>query len=437
MPLKPDPSLRALGFTGGPEWNLGQGGWCWFQTPRTSLGPKGILWLGTTIGGLNTDDDGMVQATAFDTTSGKIRLRRNLVNAQEDDHTSPSVLAIGDKVQISWALHKKVDYFDVGDASVNGPFVVHRLHRPGAIQSPGRGMAYSSAHVVNGSRWILYRGEKFSWNLLTSPDGVTWTARGLVVAPGVTGARPYLHAVSDGKRLHILVTDGNPTEFPGTCVYAGTVEGDFTVKRFGGAVAGTVGPKAPKPTSLTRIAAAVPAADELTDTDLWLCDLQYIDNRPTGILSRRDPWPAGSQAVRNYRHQYLWARQRSTGWVVEPLCWAGSELCAGQPDYSGLGAQDPSLATRVVVSTNVHPVTAAPLVSTADGLIHWELFEGNRVGEGQWQWAALTANSVEDNIRPHIAAGGTVKTLSWLRGTYTGWTNWNTRVMVRKAVAPT
>ena len=240
----------------------------------------------------------MVQATAFDTTSGKIRLRRNLVNAQEDDHTSPSVLAIGDKVQISWALHQKVDYFDVGDASVNGPFVVHRLHRPGAIQSPGRGMAYSSAHVVNGSRWILYRGEKFSWNLLTSPDGVTWTARGLVVAPGVTGARPYLHAVSDGKRLHILVTDGNPTEFPGTCVYAGTVEADFTVKRFGGAVAGTVGPKAPKPTSLTRIAAAVPAADELSDTDLWLCDLQYIDSRPTGILSRRDPWPAGSQAVR-------------------------------------------------------------------------------------------------------------------------------------------
>ena len=33
--------------------------------------------------------------------------------------------------------------------------------------------------------------------------------------------------------------------------------------------------------TLTRIAAAHPSSDELTDTDLWLCDLQHIDGRPT------------------------------------------------------------------------------------------------------------------------------------------------------------
>lgn len=435
-PLAPGPTLRAKGFVGGVDTELGQGGWCWFQAPRASFGPNGVLWLGTSIAQTGTDADGTVVATAFDTRSGTIKAQRTLAKTQQDDHTSASVLAVGDKVQIAWSLHKNVDYLEVGDTSVSGPFVVRRIRRPAALTSPGRGMAYASAHVVAGQRWLLYRGEQFSWNLLTSPDGVTWTARGLVVAPGAAGDRPYLHAASDGKRLHLVVTDSNPAEFRGTSVYAGTVEADLTVRRTGGAVAGTVGAKAPAPKHLTRIAVGVPGADEAADLDYWLSDLKVVDGRPTGVLTVRDPWPEGSAPVGAYRHRYLWMRLRPSGWLVEPLCWAGGELCARQPDYAGLAAQDPSDPTRVVAATNVHPVTGELLVSAADGLVHFELFEGRRVAEGEWSWAALTQDSVEDNIRPTIAAGGADKTLAWMRGKYWSWTAFDTRIVVRNAVTP-
>ncbi len=435
-PLPPDPSVRGLGFVGGTDTELGQGGWCWFQSPRTSMGADGILWLGSSIGGTSTDVDGSVQATAFDTRLRSITRQITLAKAHEDDHTSPSVLALGERVQISWALHKRVDYLDVGDTGTSGPFVPRRIHRPGSIKAPGRGMSYTSAHIVDGQRWLLYRGEQFSWNLLTSPDGVTWTARGLVVAPGRTGDRPYVHAASDGRRLHIVVTDGNPTEYLGTSAYAGVVNVDLSIRRFDGTKVGAVGSTAPVPKRLTRLVAGVAGSDEASDNDLWLSDLAVIDSRPTGVLVRRDPWPVGSQQVGNYRHRYLWIRQRSSGWLVEPLCWAGGELCKSQPDYSGLAAQDPSDPTRVVVSTNVHPVTAEPLVSEADGLVHFELFEGRRVGEGSWSFTAITEHSTEDNIRPSIAAGGPDKTLSWLRGTYYSWIAFDTRVVVRNAVIP-
>lgn len=435
-PLPPDPSVRGLGFVGGTDTTIGQGGWCWFQAPRTSMGADGILWLGSTVGNTYTDQDGAIVATAFDSRRGVVRRRLTLATSHQDDHTSASVLALGDRVQIAWALHKRVDYLDVGDTGIGGPFASRRIHRPGSLRAPGRGMSYASAHVVDGHRWILYRGEQFSWNLLTSPDGVTWTARGLVVAPGVAGDRPYLHAASDGRRLHIVVTDGNPTEYRGTSAYAGTVEADLTIRRFGGTSVGKVGSGAPAPKRLTRLALGTPGVDEASDTDVWLSDLAVVDGRPTGVLLRRDPWPEGAQRVGNYRHQYLWMRQRPTGWTVEPLCWAGGELCNTQPDYAGLAAQDPSDPTRVVVSTNVHPVTAEPLVSQADGLVHFELFEGRRVGEGSWTFTAVTANSTEDNVRPSIAAGGPDKALSWMRGKYWSWISFNTRLVVRRAVAP-
>ncbi len=392
-PLNPGPALRGRSFVGGPEAVVGQGGWCWFQSPRASFGPNGMLWLGSTVANTATTLDGSVQATAFDTTTMKVRLRRNLGKTRPDDHTSPSVLALGDRVQFSWTLHQRVDYLEWGEMSLGGILVIKRLRRPEAVVAPGRGMAYASAHVVDGQRWLLYRGEQFSWNLLTSPDGVTWTARGLVVAPATAGDRPYLQAVSDGTRLHIVVSDGNPTEFRGTSVSAGTVGTDLQVRDRSGRVVGSVGRGAPPPRRLTRLLAGKVGADETLDVDHWLSDLQFIDGNPTATLTTRDPWPAGSQTVGRYRHRYWWARRRATGWVVEPLGWAGAELFSRQPDYCGLAAQDPSDARRVVVSTNVHPASGDLLVSAADGKVHWELFEGYRVAEGTWTWTPLTTDS--------------------------------------------
>jgi hypothetical protein len=434
-PLAGDASVRGLGFVGGVDAQLGQGAWCWFQAPRASMGPRGVLWMGASVANTRTAADGAVKALAYDLPRRSLVVDRTLVVAREDDHTSPSVLALGDEVQVSWALHQRVDHLDVAMTSVGGGLRSQRIRRPDALRAPGRGTSYCSVHVVDGHRWLLYRGEQFSWNLLTSPDGVSWTARGLVVAPGTAGDRPYLQAASDGARLHVVITDGNPTEYRGTSAYAGTIEADFTIRRFGGASIGRVGAGAPKPRAFTRLAVGVAGSSEARDTDMWLSDLCVVDGRPTGILVRRDPWPPGSQAVGSYRHRYYWIRQRPTGWLVEPLCLGGGEICPSQPDYAALVAQDPTEPKRVVASTNVHPVTGVPLRSDTDGRVHFELYEGFRTGEGRWSWTAITEHSMQDNLRPVIAAGGPHKALAWMRGRYWSWTDADTRIVVRPAVS--
>jgi hypothetical protein len=149
-------------------------------------------------------------------------------------------------------------------------------------------------------------------------------------------------------------------------------------------------------------------------------------------LSVRDPWPEDAARVGGWRHRYLWARQRGTGaWTVEHLAWAGSELYPKQPDYTGLGALDPTNSQRVVISTDVHPLDGVPLVSTADGRVHRELWEGDRQLEGEWTWTPLTENSTVDHLRPTIAANGTRKSLAWMQGTYSSWVDWNTQIAVR------
>ena len=435
QPLAPDAFLRSWGFVGGADVEIGPGAWCWFQAPRASFGPGGLLWLGASVAGTGTAADGAVKVLAYEVPTSSLVVDRTLATVREDDHTSPSVLALGDEVQVSWAAHMATDWVEIATTDRTGAFSSQRLHRAGSTRAPARGTSYASVHVVKGVRYLLYRGEHYSWNLLTSPDGKTWKAHGLVVTPRSSGDRPYLHAASDGNRLHLLVNDGNPTEFRGTSVYAGTLESDLTLRRNGTKI-GTVGSGAPVPSRFQRLAVGVVGATEADDTDMWICDLRVVDGRPTGIVVRRDPWPAGSAAVGSFRHRYYWVRLRADGWWIEFLGFGGGELYVRQPDYAGLATQDPSDPTRVVISTNVHPVTGAPLTSQADGRVHFELYEGVRTGERQWRWEALTVDSTEDNLRPFIAAGGAHKALAWMRGRYWSWTAANTRMCVRAAVDP-
>lgn len=435
----PDASLSGVSFVGGAEVEVHQGGWCWFQQPRITIDAAQRLWLGSSVGGTFTAADGDVELTAVDLGDLHTIERVKVAHTQQDDHTSPAVLALGSQVLAAWSLHKRVDYLEVVHHTPGQALATQRIVRPNALKAPGRGMAYAQIHVIGGQLWLLYRGESFSWNLLTSADGSTWTAHGLVVAPPVAGQRPYLRSATDGKVLHLIVTDGNPAEYPGNSVYAGTVGQDLKVRTSNGAVVGAVGSKAPKPEALTRLLSGIDTGSDATDTDCWLADLAFVANRPTGILVTRDPWPPGSQAVGGYRHRYTWIRGGPTGWRVEPLADGGSEFRTGHTDYTGLAAQDPTNLARVVVSTNVHPATGDPLVSTADQAVHFELFEGVRTtgpdgaaGPGTWTWTALTANSVEDNIRPVITAGGPHKVLAWLRGHYYSWTAFDTRLVVRR-----
>jgi hypothetical protein len=54
-------------------------------------------------------------------------------------------------------------------------------------------------------------------------------------------------------------------------------------------------------------------------------------------------------------------------------------------------------------------------------------------GSSTWVATALTTDSREDNLRPHIAVGDGLKVLSWMRGRYDNPNDFATRIMVRQA----
>ena len=410
------------------DLSIGPGGWCWFQSPRAAIDETGSLWLGSSRG-TAAPEPGRVEVTQVDLARRSVVGRWALGRDRVDDHTSPSVLAIDGEVQVGWAPHRREAWLEVGRLGGERP----RIVRPDAVVEPGRGTAYVSAHVVAGVRWVLYRGEGFTWNLLTSPDGRRWSARGAVVRPDAPGQRPYVAAASDGERLHLVASDGNPTERPGTGVGYGVIEPGGAIFDGSGRALGRVGDP-PTAASLTRLLEGRAGPAEDTDTDAWIAQLAVIHRRPTALLTLREPWPAGEIASGRWRHRLFWARQRHDGrWTVEPLAWAGRELYRNQPDYCGLGCLDPLDPTRAVIATDVDPVSGEPLHSPIDGRSHHELFEGHRRAEGSWRWTQLTRPGTRDNLRPVLVAGSGTSALAWMRGTYRSWSDFDTEIVVRFA----
>jgi hypothetical protein len=117
--------------------------------------------------------------------------------------------------------------------------------------------------------------------------------------------------------------------------------------------------------------------------------------------------------------RYHYARLGPGGWRTEEIAHAGTRLYAGEDDYSGLGALDPNNPDVLYISTDADPVTGAPLISTADNTRHYELFRGERSGNGKWTFTPFTRNSAFDNLRPLIPNWKDRRTaLVWMRGAY-------------------
>lgn len=409
------------------EMVIGAGAWCWFQAPRAALDGRGSAWLGTTQGRTGPQP-GSVDVTQVDLERLDVVARHQVGLDRPDDHTSPSVLPTGSGVQVGWAPHRPADWVALGSIGT----ALARVRRPDALVGDARGTSYVSAHLVGGERWVLYRGEQFSWNLLTSADGRRWHPRGLVVAPGAPGQRPYLQACAAGDRLHLLATDGNPTEFRGTGIGYATVLADLTVLDGTGRPVSTVGAHAPTPAQLSRVVEGATGRDELADADTWLVDLQVVQGQVTAIVSLRAPRPADGPGRGSWTHRLLHAVLDGHGrWSVEPLGHGGSELYDNQPDYCGLASLDPLDPDAVVVSTDVHPASGEVLRSPADGQVHWELLEGRRAVHG-WRWRQLTERSRADNLRPVLLHDDRHRLVAWMRGRYRSWMEFDTHLVVRR-----
>ena len=420
-------------YTSGTDIDLGQGSWCWFSSPRSVIDGSGQLHAGSVVTGTGSPADGDIVVSTVDLARQQVVARSVVGHTPDpDDHAHPSLsLPTGPNggVQVAWSPHS-------GRADLGYVFggMLGQTLQP--ITSPFTGSAYAAAAVVDGQRWILTRrGKPYSWQLLRH-NGTTWDNLGDVTASVASRyqmkPRPYHLVTSSGAALHLFVSTSNPSDYPGSSVYHGTIGADLKVRRSNGTIVGEVGSSPPPVTSLTPVWDGHRSGGR--DGRGWPVAASWANGQPTVIISTRDTYGPASMRLQGAQSQlrYVWARQSADRtWNAEHLSWAGSELYAAQPDYSGLATLDPQDPNRVVVSTNVHPISGAPLASRANGQVHWELFEGLRSRGGPWAWAPVTSNSEADNLRPSIAAGGGHRALTWMRGSYPHYTSGDTHLVVR------
>lgn len=428
------------------ELTLGQASWCWFSTPRSVIDGSGRLYAGGVHTGSDSGSDGDIvvfEANLPARTVARHRIDRSPV---PDDHANPSVsLPWGPHgaVWTGWAPHATVD---AAAFTREGTLVASpggggaRVPAPGGMRQVGGnvfGSSYFAAAVVGGRRWLLSRRRHGRWQLWVE-DGPGWKEIGELVLPasnlGQGGLRPYHLVASDGQNLHVAVSTNNPTETKYSAVYHFVVRGrDYAICAADGRVIGQAGTR-PVPTNLLPMVYG--GQRNGRNASAWPVDITFDQGRPNILISSRDTHGNATMQVpgAEQRLRYVWARLRITRrhWDVQHLAFAGSNLYRQQPDYSGLAALAPGNPFEVVVSTNVNPVSGRPLRSRSDGRVHWELWHGQRRHHDRaWLWRPATADSTSDNLRPHLAAGGGYRSLTWMRGSYPHYRLGNTRLVTR------
>ncbi len=401
------------------------GVWCWFQDERAIVHNDKLI-IGSVADASGTGGatrDGNVEVVQYDINTGVLSAPFVLhANFNSDDHAAPAFLPLpDDRILAVYATHGNDSYMrhrtttNPNDATSWATEITYLA---------GAGVTYSNVYRLSaegGRIYDFYRGENYNPNFLTSDNnGQTWSyglsgvaTDGRLIAIGTGGTRPYVKYTSnDVDKIHFITTEAHPRNYSNSIYYGYLYQGDLY--KADGTWLHDTATGGIAPTSLEKIyQGGVNNVAWTTDIDLDANGYPYFAFSIQMNASM-------------YDLRYGYARWDGIQWHVNEIAYAGSALYSAEDDYTGLVALDPSDPDVLYISADVHPVTGDPLISTADGQRHYELFKGTTTDMGaSWQWEYITKNSTQDNIRPIIPRwdGGTI--LLWCRGTYTTYLNWN------------
>ena len=430
------PPPSACVFAGAPEVVLsGDGGWCWFQDPRVVF-HRGKLVAGSVAnGGKDPSRKGDIEAIVHDPDAGTIETFELHDRLQPDDHDVPAFLARPDGSLLAmYAKHGGENCFHVrvsepGDPARWGP-------EREVVPSPSTRITYQNLFALsaeNGRVYAFFRGFDGSMkpSVMVSDDhGGTWSGGQVVIrSPAV---RPYVRYASNGRdTIHLFYTEGHPRDFDNSV---------YHLYYRGGRLHRTDG------TPIRSLAGGLLGPDEGTrifagDADHvgWPCDAELdAQGRPRVVYSVQVGSGGKPRPEHGHDHRFRFARWDGARWRDAEIAFAGTKLYAGEDDYTGLAALDPDDPDALCISTNVDPVSGAPLVSRADGKPHHELFAGRtRDGGATWAWTPLTRDSAVENLRPIIPPGdGTHRALLWLRGRFSAFTDYDQEIVARIVTHP-
>ncbi|OWY62607.1 hypothetical protein B7486_57510, partial [cyanobacterium TDX16] len=219
----------ATTFAGQPSTVLTRdGGWSWFEGPRTIL-DECELQLSSVAIGQTADGSarrGDVDVVTLDLATGTRRVDTLAEGMEPDDHDSAAVFELpSGKVVALYSRHRADNRIR---RAFRAPGVRHWTDLP--IVFDPRPVTYSNLAFLadEGSSGVLYDFYRASVDpsVLRSTDhGATWQAVGPLLRNG--GHRPYVRYADDGLgRIEVATTNGHPREaVAGSSVYHGFVQG--------------------------------------------------------------------------------------------------------------------------------------------------------------------------------------------------------------------
>lgn len=449
--------------------------WCWYQDPRavvdTANPEKPMLVTSVvTYGDSGTEQRGDIDLYWADlSTVGAEKLDRGRFELEDrlqmDDHAVPSLLIRPDgRYLATWALHGNHGSPTYPVKAYESVYMRTRIstnpHDPTSWQPlrrekvmDGAGLCYTHLYYLaqgNQGKPVVFNATRsigFDSHTLYSDNlGESWRRGGyLMDAPDPwpdhgNGGRAYVKYAGDGeKRVYIIVTDDHPDvnfnsdrSARGPClnsVYAGYIEEGKLFRMDGKVVdANQMDGKGTPPTELTVLLKDGTKLGENLMRRGWQHAIYTMpDGNPVATFQMRAD-------DRQEDHRYFYARFDGEKFHVYFLAYGGANFGRNdQPDYTGLSAVDSMNPDVVYISTDAHPVTGAPLISSVTGQAQHEIWMGRTADSGKtWKWAAITENSPSDNLRPVCPVWEEGKSLVlWMQGNYPSFYVYDTALMGR------
>ncbi len=401
-------------------------GWNWCQDERAIICNNKFIFGSTAdaSGTGGTSRDGDDEITTYDLSTSALSIFTLHDALDSDDHAPPALMVRPDgKILAVYCTHGHdglvrwritTNPGDTSSWSTESTVLANSADSWGAT--------YTNLYRLSstGITYDFYRGEWYNPNVLVSTDdGSSWSNGGRLIRTSASGIRPYIKAISNNTdRVWFTYTDCHP-DAGVTNLYAAYLQGGNIYDSYGTQI-GVL-----NATSTSGIAPS--AGTKIYNADsthrAWTSDLQLDSNGyPVAVYSVR----IGTVDIYN-DHRYRYARFDGTTWHDYEIAYSGQCLYTAAMDYTGLITLNPSDLNTVYMSTNADPVTGVPLISSADGKRHWEVYRGFTNNNGvSFTWTPITANSTADNIRPNLPYWDSQNTaLYWLQGKYTTYTDYN------------
>lgn len=447
------------------------GAWSWYMDERVLITSNGRILSGTVAAKDQGDfpvstfvrDPGDIIANTYDIATGQrsyFELNDSIPSNdlsgpdEVDDHNSASFLELPDgRILTAYSGHSGDNFLrfrktiNAGDTSSWTPEYTFTRTDPGV--SGENDVTYTNLHYLpnegsgQGRIYNFFRNQlvdRWDAQFVYSDDlGDNWTYGGQLTGQNTTGVRPYVKYVNNGlDRIYYTTTEDNG----GTNIWSGYLEGGQTFQLDGTLVDSNLYDTAALPvnalTSVMLSGTALPDPDDTdgtkttTLTRLWTRDIA-LDSAGYPVATFRG---LANDDSNDSRHVY--ARWDGSQWNLSQMAFGGSTFNSldaneqggsGQGSPSGstisskLAALDPDNPNQVYFSANVDPLTGSPLISTADGRQHFEMFKAVTNDSGlSWNYTQLTENSSVDNVRPTVASWDDDRTaIFWMRGGHDKW----------------